>query len=608
MTSILSNGAGGPGESASIPDEAAGGLGVVLDSRADELALMGAAEAIDALAAELGGGAGALDMAPIFPGPIAEAAYWDDGSVVGIQGPVGSGKTTTVLKSRTRRAMTVPRSVIDGRRRYKLLVIRATYRQLWSTTIPDFLGVFPKDLGEWAGGRGGPVTFEMRFEDGSHVPPPEGHDGDWSDEILMTVEFMAFGDDIQGSMRGYQATDIWLHEMDTNPIDVILNGITRINRYPAKVHLAGYPPELQDFGQIVGDFNAPEPDNWIIGLFHDEAKRADTVKAMNADLPAGARPITISFHRQPGYSEPGAENLHNLGPGYYPTQIATMRLLGRGDQIERLVYNRVVHARAGEPVFQREFRRRLHVADAPLTPWAGVPMRIGLDQGFKGAAVIGQVLVEGTAPRRRVFWQILGELHFPAERLMARVFGQRLSELLAIRWPGLRVEAGWGDMAGEHGASQAADENETWNLLVGRAVGIRVRPQKIGTNRIQPRLEAVRAALEAPIDAGRTGLLIDPSCKHLIAAFEARYVWTDEVNAQGDKRKVPDKSLTEANVMDACQYLLLSEHKPDGTSPMSFPDLMGQTGLNRSLPLRGEDPGGLQRGFDILNPYRGLNA
>lgn len=572
----------------------------------DQLAAMSASEAISLLSGSSGPDKLELDT-PQFPGPIGEAAYWDDGSVVGIQGPVGSGKTTTILKSRTRRAMCVPRSTIDGMRRYKLLVIRSTYRQLWSTTIPDFLGVYPKHLGDWSGGKGGPVTFVMRFSDGSHVPPPPGHQGEWSDDIEFVVEFMAFGDDIQGSMRGYQATDIWLHEMDTNPIDVILNGITRINRYPAKLHFKGYPPDQQDYGQIVGDFNAPEPGNWIIDLFHDPAKRAEMVSMMNAELPEDARAISINFHRQPGFSEAGAENLQNLGPNYYPTQIATMKLLGRGDQIERLVYNRIVHARAGEPVFQREFRKRLHVADEPLKPWPGVALRVGLDQGFKGAAVIGQVLVEGAGLRRRIMWQILGELHFPKERLMAGTFGARLAELLETRWPGQRIEAAWADMAGEHGSSQAADENDTWNRLVSRTCGFRVRPQRIGTNRLQPRLEAVRAALEAPIDAGRVGLLIDPACTFLIAGFEARYVWTDEVNAQGDKRKVPDKSLTEANVMDALQYLLLSEHRADGTSPVSFPGQpqSGQIGHNGGPPLSG-DHGGLRTGFDVLNPYGGM--
>lgn len=566
------------------PQAARAGRGLEGD-RVDELMGMDAKEAIATLAAEFG--ADKLDLeVPAFPGPVAEALYWDDSTLPGIQGPVGSGKTTTVLKSRLRRAMAMPRSVIDGRRRYKLLVIRATYRQLWSTTIPDFLTVYPAHMGNWTGGRGGPATFDMAFDDGMGV-------------IEFTVEFMAFGDDIQGAMRGYQATDIWLHEMDTNPIDVILNGITRINRYPAKEHFAGYAEGLRDYGQIVGDFNAPEPDSWVCDLFHDEAKRGGVLRQLNATLPEGAKPITITFHRQPGFGEAGCENLANLGPGYYPTQIATLKLLGRGDTIDRLVYNRVVHTRAGVPVFQREFSRQVHVAKATIPPVAGVPLRIGLDQGFKGAAVVAQYL----APRR---WRILGELHFPAEHLLARVFGDRLRDMLEERWPGWQVEAGWGDMAGEQGSSLGAEENATWNLLVGRAAGFRVRPQRIGTNRINPRLEAVRAALEAPLHAGEPGILIDPSCRFLIAGFEARYVWAEEVNARGDKVKVPDKSMTEANVMDALEYLLLSEHRANGLSPISFPETMNrpdQTGHHGGPPLG--DPGGLATGYDVLNPYGG---
>lgn len=576
MSANLDTGNWGAGD-ASRPIPKSG----VDEAGADELVGLDAKEAVARLAAD--GGADKLELGvPAFPGPVAEALYWDDGTLPGIQGPVGSGKTSTILKSRLRRAMAMPRSVIDGRRRYKLLVIRATYRQLWSTTIPDFLTVYPAHMGTWSGGKGGPATFDLQFDDG--LGP-----------IDFTAEFMAFGDDIQGAMRGYQATDIWLHEMDTNPIDVILNGITRINRYPAKEHFDGYASELRDYGQIVGDFNAPEPDSWVCDLYLNEARRGPVLKQLNAGLPPGTKPITITYHRQPGYGEAGAENLSNLGPGYYPTQIATLKLLGRSDTIDRLVYNRVVHTRAGEPVFQREFSRHVHVAQATIPPIAGVPLRIGLDQGFKGAAVVAQFL----APHR---WHILGELHFPAERLMARVFGDRLRDMVEDRWPGWRIEAGWGDMAGEHGSSLGADENATWNRLVGLAAGFRVRPQRIGTNRIQPRLEAVRAALEAPLHAGEPGLLIDPSCRFLNAGFDARYVWTDEVNASGDKRKVPDKSMTEANVMDALQYLLLSEHRANGLSAISFPE---QPGRNGGPPMFGDrdSGGGLKTGYDILDPY-----
>lgn len=554
--------------------------------RVDELMGLDAKEAVAILDAEIGTDKLDLDV-PEFPGPVAEACYWDDATIVGIMGPVGSGKTTTVLKSRLRRAMSMPRSVIDGVRRYKLLVIRENYRLIWATTIPDLLKVFPAHLGEWVGGRGGPATFTMRFDDGHGL-------------IEFVVECMAFGDNVEAAMRGYQTTDIWLHEMDTNPIDVLTNGITRIKRHPGMDHFRGYPAELADFGQIVGDFNAPEPENWTCELFMDEGKRAATLQLINTQLPEGAPPVRIGYHRQPGYGEPGCENLQNLPKGYYAAQIAANRLVGRGDKIDRLVYNRIVHTRAGEPVFQREFSRRIHVAEAPVPPLAGIPLRVGLDQGFKGAAVVGQFITP-------FHWRILGELHFPAERLLAKVFGERLAALLEDRWPGWRVEGGWADMAGEHGASQAADENETWNRLVGQTAGFRVRPQRIGTNRIQPRLEAVRAALEAPMHGGLPGLLIDPSCRFLIAGFEARYVWTDEVDARGDKRKVPDKRLTEANVMDALQYLLLSEARGNGLSAISFPEMaLAKPGRGAAPPMPGELPGGLMTGHDILNPYGGL--
>lgn len=563
------------------------------DARVDELMSLDAKEAVESLAAEFGTDKLDLDPPAAFPGPVAEAAYWDDSTIVGIMGPVGSGKTTTVLKSRLRRAMAMPRSVIDGIRHYKLLVIRENYRLIWATTIPDFLKVFPVHMGEWVGGRGGPSTFKMLFDDGHGL-------------IEFVAEFMAFGDNVEAAMRGYQTTDIWLHEMDTNPIDVLTNGITRIKRHPGMDHFRGYAPELADFGQIVGDFNAPEPDNWTVDLLMDEAKREATLQLINAQLDEGATAVTVSYHRQPGYGEPGCENLENLPRGYYPAQIAANTLVGRGDKIARLVYNKIVHTKAGDPVFQREFQRRIHVSDARVPPLPGVPLRIGLDQGFKGAAVIGQVMVEGTGWARRLHWRILGELHYPDERPLAHTFGQRLADHLDKRWPGWPVEAAWGDMAGEQGSSLAADENATWNLLVGRAAGFRVRPQRIGTNRINPRLEAVRAALEAPLFGGMPGLLIDPECRFLIAGFEARYVWKEEVDASGDKRKVPDKSLTEANVMDALQYLLLSEHRANGLSPMSFPGepAPSQMGHNGGPPLRG-DMGGLQTGYDILNPYGG---
>lgn len=531
------------------------------------------------------GGPDKLDLAvPTFPGPVAEAYYYSNADVVGICGPVGSGKTTTKMKRKLRRAMEMPRSVIDGVRRYKVMFIRHTYRELWATTIPSYLEVYPKSMGTWTGGRGDPVTHVIRFED-EHGP------------IEFIAEFMAFGDDPIASMRGMQTTDIDLNEADTMPVEILTVGIGRIDRWPGRQHFKGYAPEYRSYGCIDGDFNAPDEENWTHSVFFDPEKRKAMAAKLSVDLPEGAKPIEIAFFNQPGFGQPGAENLQNLGPSYYERQIATMKLGGRGDMVDRLIYNKVTYLRIGTPVFQREFNRRIHVAEDTIEVDRSVPLRLGLDQGFYGAAVVGQYLGQN-------LWRILAELFFPENRLMAKVFGSRLADLLASpRFSGCRVEAAWGDMAGEHGASQAADENDTWNRIVGKAAGITVRPQRIGTNRIQPRLEAVRAPLEY-LDGGTPGLLIDPCCKFLIRGFEARYVWSGAPDPSGGKRKVPDKSVPEANPMDGLQYLLLSEHRPDGTAKNSFP---GNRPGVRGLPLPGQPGGGqgLRVGHDVLNPYGG---
>ncbi|MEM6650966.1 MAG: hypothetical protein AAF582_00105 [Pseudomonadota bacterium] len=577
------------------------GSGGATADNLDELIGSDAKEAIFSLGGNFAEGQLPDVEAPSFPGPLAEEFYWSNADLHFIQGPVGSGKTTTLLKMLLRRAVEMPRSSIDGVRRYKVLFIRETYRQIWQTTIPSYLEVYPRDMGEWSGGKGNPVTHVIRFRD------------EWG-EIEFIAEFGAFGDNVVQSLRGYQATDIVLNEMDTMPVEVLTVGIGRIDRYPGRQHFAKLPRHLQSYGRIVGDMNAPEDeDQWSYKVTHDaharESMAAELTAAMQADEDANAKkagrapekvkPIEIKFTNQPGYEQPGCENLHNLSASYYPRQIATNRLAGRSDMTERLVYNRVTVMRVGDPVFEAQFNRRVHVSEGPLAFLPDLPLLIGLDQGFKGAAIIAQ--------RAGYFrWRFLRELHFPHLRLLAADFGKRLADLIAEEFPNAEIECGYGDMAGEHGSSNAADENDTWNLLVGRAAGFDVRPQIIGQNRIQPRLEAVRAALEAPLENSQPGLLIDPSCKFLKRGFEARYVWTEEVNMSGDKRKIPDKRYTEANVMDAGQYLLLSGHDANGLSPYVRRDKDNRKRPDRrnGRTGRGAPPTrGLEARHDVLNPY-----
>ncbi len=475
------------------------------------------------------------------PGPVANAFFFCDADVIGIRGPVGSGKTTAHLRSRIRRAQMMPRSGIDGIRRYKVTIARETYRQLWSTTIPSWWEVMPKSLGSWAGGRGDPVTHRIRFAD------------QWG-EIEFTAEFMAFGSspgEVDANARGVQTTDLALEEADTVPVAVFTKGITRVDRFPPKEHFAHLPRDAQSYGQVSCSYNAPDEDAWPVRVIEGE-NLDDQARAVRGEL--DEQGIAIKFFRQPGFGEAGCENLQHLGPKYYPRAIAAMRAEGRGNDVERLIENRIGYVRVGDPVFRAEFRPRVHVSPVPLAAIPGIPLRIGLDQGYFGAALVGQFL-------RPFQWRILGELVFK-NGSFADVFGRELRAMLDERWPGHPIfNPAFCDLAGTQNESL---EDVTWMNTVAEAARLVIEPQRLGGNRIAPRLAVWRAAMEWD-HFGEPGLLIDPSCKWLRRGLENDYVWAQDADKAENAGRVPKKrGVRAADVIDAGGYMMLGESLPDG--------------------------------------------
>ena len=474
------------------------------------------------------------------PGPIAAAFFACDADIAGIRGPVGSGKTTAHLRSRIRRAQMMPRSGIDGVRRYKVTIARETYRQLWATTIPSWWEVMPKSIGKWAGGRGDPVTHSLSFED------PWG-------KIEFIAEFMAFGSspgEIEANLRGLQTTDLALEEADTNPVAVFTKGITRIDRFPPKEHFSTLPPHLRSYGQVTASYNAPGEDNWTVRVIEGSGVDAEAAQVRAALAEEG---VQIKFFRQPGFDEPGCENLDNLGPRYYPRAIAGMRAEGRGNDVERLVYNRIGYIRTGDPVFRGHYQPNIHRSRVPLQALPGVPLRIGLDQGYFGAAVIGQF----TAPFQ---WRILGELVFK-EGSFADQFGRALRELLSARWPGHRIDTAYCDMAGSQTESL---EDVTWMNTVAEVARLEIEPQRLGGNRIEPRLAVWRAAMDWN-HFGNPGLIIDPSCTWILRGLENDYVWSQDADKSENRGRVPKKrGVRAADAIDAGGYMMLAESLPDG--------------------------------------------
>ncbi|MES2667917.1 MAG: hypothetical protein V4712_17670 [Pseudomonadota bacterium] len=477
------------------------------------------------------------------PGPVANAFFNSDADVIGIRGPVGSGKTVAHLRSRIRRAKMMPRSGIDGVRRYKVVIARETYRQLWATTIPSWWSVMPKRLGHWAGGRGDPVTHIVRFED-AHGP------------IEFIAEFMAFGTsaaEIDANIRGVQTTDLALEEADTNPVAGFTKGLTRIDRYPEPDHFAHLPRALQSYGQISCSYNAPDEDNWTVRVLEGQGVDADA-EAKEIRKSMAEEGIKIAFFRQPGFDEPGCENLHNLGPKYYPRAITGMRAEGHGNDVERLVYNRIGFIRVGDPVFRDHYKPNVHKARAPLEAIPGVPLRIGLDQGYFGAALVGQFL----PPFQ---WRILGELVFK-DGSFAPQFGTALREMLDARWPGHPIyNPAFCDMAGNANESL---EDVTWMNTVAEHSRLVIEPQRLGGNRIEPRLAVWRAAMDWD-HFGEPGLLIDPSCKWVLRGLANDYVWSKDAEKAENRDRVPKKrGVRAADALDAGGYMMLGESLADG--------------------------------------------
>lgn len=531
----------------------------IFDLKTDEA--FAALDGSDAPNMSAGGGPGAATMPTVDvwepPGPIADAFYWSDADIIGIRGPVGSGKTTAHLRSRFRRALMMPRSTIDGKRRYKVVIARETYRQLWSTTIPSWWEVMPKAMGKWSGGRGDPVTHSLTFED-ENGP------------IEFTAEFMAFGStitEIEANIRGVQTTDLALEEADTVAIAVATKGVGRIDRYPPKMHFEGYDLAYKSYGQLSCSYNSPDEDNWTVRVIEGSS---DDPEAKQIRQSLSDEGVEIKFFRQPGFDEEGCENLQNLGPKYYPRQIALMTAEGRGNDVERLVYNRIGYIRAGDPVFKGTkdvpmYQPNIHKARGSLDLIPGVPLRIGLDQGFFGAAVITQFI-------QPFQWRFYAELAFK-DGCFAPEFGMALKNLLDDRFTGYAIEDVWCDMAGNAKESQ---EDVTWISQVSEASGLEIQPQMLGGNRVQPRLAVWRAAMKWN-NFGKQGLIIDPSCKLLLRGLENDYVWDQDVDKTTNAgRKPKKKGVRAADVIDAGGYVMLGESLPDGRPLTS--ELMGHNG------------------------------
>ena len=439
-------------------------------------------------------------------GAMLNAFMASDAFVRMVVGPFGSGKSAACSVEMFRRAcQQKPDS--KGVRRSKWAAVRATYPQLRNTTIATWSQWFDERFG----------AFRWNPTPSHHLILP------LADKTIldMQVDFIALdGPTAEADLRGAELTGVWCNEISEIPKNVVTFALGRIGRYPA----------VKDGGPtwsgLIADSNAWDQDHWLHNLYTSP-------------------PDGWQFFKQPGavqkvegrwHSNPLAENLKNLPPGYYERMLSSQA----DDWTSVYLGNEFGFSIDGKVVYP-EWSDSAHVATAELSPVTGLPLHIGIDFGLTPAAVIGQKTARGR-------WLIVDEL--VAEDMGLVRFSEMLVKLLAERYPGFALIQGWGDPAG---AARAQTDEKSCLEVVREHAKIDCRPAP--TNEFSIRREAVASALNRMVD-GQPGFALSPRCKTLRKGFAGGYHYK-RVKVSGDQRfhDAPDKNAY-SHPHDALQYLL----------------------------------------------------
>jgi hypothetical protein len=477
-----------------------------------------------------------------FPGPISEAFFHDNSFVSFIQGPYGSAKTTTCFFKLLARAMRMP-ICKDGKRHYRALVLRDTYRRMERTAIRSWQKWFPPSAGEWAGGQDRPSKHILNIVDLEGV------------ELVFEIEFAAVGDlDVEDFMGGYEVTDMFLNEANLQKQEVLTYGSGRCGRFPsikdlpADLPLKGFPgytisrlpPGMKyeslppgaifDYG-IIGDLNAPEYGSWLLEM---KFGRLD---------PGAAQLGETKFFRQPGGREPGAENIQHLPPGYYQRLAAA-----NAHQmwwVARMIDNKPGFSRHGKPVYH-EYNEELHCPELPIPLLPHVPLEFGFDGGLHPAAVVGQ---RGSD----------GQMRIVKEFYLGRCGPTRFAEAIAewIDGPAKGIPIAKQQPA-DPTAFDGVDE-ESGELgfidIVQNITGLRL--VEAPSNEPGLRQDAVRQELVYLIDGKHPALVICKSCVWLHKGMASDYRFSKIQRETGEEHSERPIKNEASNPQDALQYLML---------------------------------------------------
>lgn len=431
-----------------------------------------------------------------------------------IIGPRGSGKSGGgIMEGMTAAAEQKPNQ--RGIRRSKFLVLRDTYRQLTTTTIPSFrkwLGPASKIAGQY------PIIAK------THVPLADGT------AVEMETTFLAMdGENIIENLQSFEASFAWINEArGIERPDVVSMVIATCGRFPSK------DEEGCSRRFVVGDTNPPDEFHWLY-----KADMVDPVvgwrifKQVSPLIYSGPKG---NYLDKPNLYVPNPEatyaQIQNAGYDYWLDMIP-----GSSDAfIRTMVMGQYGTLVTGKPVYEKSWHEDV-ISSEPLHAHDALTVVVGIDtSGLHPAAVFGQV------SNGRL--NILRELHVkdtPFEEFVESAFIPFVLEHFP-RNPIVCVVDPSNPRSGI-GGKTAMQILQKFNFDTTPAV----------TNRMNPRLGAVTYLLQR-----RNAMSIDPSLKLLIEGFRGKYFYK-KMESSGlmvIHRNIPEKN-DYADVHDAMQYLSL---------------------------------------------------
>lgn len=434
----------------------------------------------------------------------------------GLQGPVGSGKSTAAVIKILNMAM-AQKPGPDGVARTRWAILRNTYSELETTTMKTWTDWLPENkFGKIS--RQAPFKQLIKLNAGDHV-------------IEIEILFIALDRPDQiGKLLSLELTGAWLNEAREFPKEILDAVTMRVGRFPA----------VKDGGPswfgVIADTNAPDEEHWW-AIMSEQAPPPEWMS--KEDAAKFVKPHDWIFFSQPpamleirnkgkvvGYKEnEDRENRGNVVEGYYEKQIA-----GKTQSwINVYIMNRCDTLKQGKPIYP-EYNPELHRAQDRLPYVPGIPLYVGMDFGLTPAAVFAQ--------RVRGRWYVLGELVTFSTSITE--FAEEYHNFLSERgWNGEQII--FGDPAGD--ARYANTKQTTFQLMA--MLGIRAR--KAPTNDPVIRWEAVRRPLMRMVD-GVPAMHLSPNCTHLHKGFVSGYVYAKDGKAEKNES---------SHVHDALQYLMV---------------------------------------------------